>query len=317
MAKRQEDPPAGAPAWMSTFSDLMNLLLTFFVLLFSMSTIEESKLEEVAVSMQSAFSLLSSTGSSIINGQMISAGISQTPDFANYFGDSLSEGNGSAGGDSNSGGSGGSGTSSSGNNQNSDSSGMGNGGKNNNDGNEDGGSSSEQTTEEAQEQVEEAATKESEQMAQDIEEQVAKYGIQDYVEVDFNGQYVRFTLSGALLFDSGSAELTSKATPLLKKLSRIIDNYQSSLVEVEGHTDNVPIHSATYEDNNVLSMYRALYVADEIRKYSSIPDSHIFSSGRGSYDPVASNKTPEGRARNRRVEIKIYNSYNSEGLSDD
>ncbi|MGN0242172.1 MAG: flagellar motor protein MotB, partial [Candidatus Weimeria sp.] len=96
-----------------------------------------------------------------------------------------------------------------------------------------------------------------------------------------------------------------------KKISQILNGYQDSLIEVEGHTDNVPIHSAKYEDNNVLSAYRALNVANDIRKYSTVKDSHIYSSGRGQYDPVASNKTPEGRARNRRVEIKIYNSYNS------
>ena len=48
MAKRrQEDPPAGSPAWMATFSDLMNLLLCFFVLLFSMSTVDEEKYNEI------------------------------------------------------------------------------------------------------------------------------------------------------------------------------------------------------------------------------------------------------------------------------
>ena len=81
---------------------------------------------------------------------------------------------------------------------------------------------------------------------------------------------------------------------------------------MEGHTDNVPIHSGRYEDNNVLSMYRALTVADYLRGITDIEPGHIKSSGRGEYMPVADNATPEGRARNRRVEIKIYNSYNSD-----
>ena len=66
-----------------------------------------------------------------------------------------------------------------------------------------------------------------------------------------------------------------------------------------------------YEDNDVLSMYRALNVANYIRDTTDIDPSHIKSSGRGSYVPIADNSTPEGRAKNRRVEIKIYNSYNS------
>jgi chemotaxis protein MotB len=69
--------------------------------------------------------------------------------------------------------------------------------------------------------------------------------------------------------------------------------------------------SNTYEDNDVLSMYRALTVANYIRANTSIEASHIKSSGRGEYSPIADNSTAEGRARNRRVEIKIFNSYNS------
>ena len=59
-------------------------------------------------------------------------------------------------------------------------------------------------------------------------------------------------------------------------------------------------------------MYRALSVANFIRDKTCLNPAHIKSSGRGDYDPVADNSTPEGRARNRRVEIKVYNSYNSE-----
>ena len=60
--KKQEDPPKGAPAWMNTFSDLMNLLLCFFVLLFSMSTVDTDKLEAVVASLQNAISILPTGG---------------------------------------------------------------------------------------------------------------------------------------------------------------------------------------------------------------------------------------------------------------
>ena len=74
----------------------------------------------------------------------------------------------------------------------------------------------------------------------------------------------------------------------------------------------MPIHNSKYPDNNVLSMYRALSVADYMRGATNIEPSHIKSSGRGDYIPVADNSTAEGRALNRRVVIKIYNSYNSD-----
>ena len=58
--KKQEDPPKGSPAWMATFSDLMNLLLCFFVLLFSMASVDAAKFEIVVNSLKSAFSVLNS-----------------------------------------------------------------------------------------------------------------------------------------------------------------------------------------------------------------------------------------------------------------
>lgn len=82
MAKpKQEDPPKGSPAWMSTFSDLMNLLLCFFVLLFSMSTVDTEKFEMVVQSLQSTFSILPSGGSTIGDGELISSGVSMLEKF--------------------------------------------------------------------------------------------------------------------------------------------------------------------------------------------------------------------------------------------
>ena len=66
MAKRKEDAPApGSPAWMATFSDLMNLLLCFFVMLFAMSSIEEAKLQEFVAAMNNTFSVFDGGASAI------------------------------------------------------------------------------------------------------------------------------------------------------------------------------------------------------------------------------------------------------------
>ena len=79
MAKKQEDEaPAGSPAWMATFSDLMNLLLCFFVLLFSMSSTDAGKFEEVAASLAASFSILPSGGSALSSeGVLVNSGASQ------------------------------------------------------------------------------------------------------------------------------------------------------------------------------------------------------------------------------------------------
>ena len=78
MAKRRaQEQPAGSPAWMSTFSDLMNLLLCFFVLLFSMSTVDAEKFQMVIASLQSSLSIMPAGSMSIGEGEMVGNGISQ------------------------------------------------------------------------------------------------------------------------------------------------------------------------------------------------------------------------------------------------
>lgn len=270
--KKQEKAPQGAPAWMATFSDLMNLLLCFFVLLFSMSTVDNEKFQLVISSLQSSFSVLPAGGETIGDGQMVGAGISQLEELDIYY------------------------------NQSANSSGE-------NPGSE---SPDKENGENIAEQYKEQELAESEEMAEEIEDMLNQSGIQNQVEVDFNAEYVLLTLNGAILFDSGKADIREEAEPLITKIGTILQTYDSNIIEIEGHTDNVPMHSAKFENNNVLSMYRALSVADYIRSVTDLNPALLKSSGRGEYVPIADNTTEEGRARNRRVEIKIYNSYNSE-----
>lgn len=75
--KKQEEAPKGSPAWMATFSDLMNLLLCFFVLLFSMSSIDAAKFEQVVASFNQTFSVLNGGATAIGDGILISNGVSQ------------------------------------------------------------------------------------------------------------------------------------------------------------------------------------------------------------------------------------------------
>ncbi len=277
MARKKKEEPQGGASWLNTFADLMNLLLCFFVLLFAMSSVDSEKYEQLVASFHSSFSIFSTSGSSVISdGQAVSAGITQLSELSAYFSDGTSEGD-----------------------------------TDQDDSQESGTESQTDAEQNAVELYEQQELKESEQMADQVEQMAAQYGIQDQVEVDFNGQYVKITLNGALLFDSGKAEIRQDAYPLVDKIGAILQNYDQNIIEIEGHTDNVPIHSSKYADNNVLSMFRALTVADYIRSITSLNPAYIKSSGRGEYVPVADNTTEEGRARNRRVEIKIYNSYNS------
>ena len=87
MAKKKKEaaPAPGAPAWMATFSDLMNLLLTFFILLFSMSSVDVSKFEEIAASLNASFSIFDSGAPAITEGGLISSGVSQLNQLDNYY----------------------------------------------------------------------------------------------------------------------------------------------------------------------------------------------------------------------------------------
>ena len=86
MAKRKPDePPKGAPAWQSTFADLMNLLLCFFVLLFSMSTVDADKYEQLVTSMTESINIFDGGGNSIGQGPFVSVGTDQIVAISQYF----------------------------------------------------------------------------------------------------------------------------------------------------------------------------------------------------------------------------------------
>jgi chemotaxis protein MotB len=165
-----------------------------------------------------------------------------------------------------------------------------------------------QSLQEAIDEIEEQKMKLSEMMAEKIEEALAESMMSDKVDVEFTSDYVLLTLNGAFLFDSGKADIKSDAIPVLNKIGVLLTKYADSDIEIEGHTDSVPLNGGRYENNDVLSSYRALAVFNYLKENAAIDPSVMKHSGRGEYVPIADNSTPEGRAKNRRVEIKIFNS---------
>lgn len=164
---------------------------------------------------------------------------------------------------------------------------------------------------EMKDKLEEAQLNESEQLAEKIDESVAESNMADKIDITFTSQYVQLTLKGALLFDSGKTEIRAEAVPVVDKVGRILENYASNVIEIEGHTDNVPMHSAKYANNSELSCGRALAVYDYLISTTNLDPSKIKYAGRGEYVPVADNSTEEGRAKNRRVEIRIYHDLST------
>ena len=164
---------------------------------------------------------------------------------------------------------------------------------------------------EMKDKLEEAQLNESEQLAEKIDESVAESNMADKIDITFTSQYVQLTLKGALLFDSGKTEIRAEAVPVVDKVGRILESYAGNVIEIEGHTDNVPMHSAKYANNSELSCGRALAVYDYLISTTNLDPSKIKYAGRGEYVPVADNSTEEGRAKNRRVEIRIYHDLST------
>jgi len=116
-------------------------------------------------------------------------------------------------------------------------------------------------------------------------------------------------LSDNVLFDSGKAELKKQALPILDKVAAIIKReVPDKNIGIGGHTDNVPITHSDWESNWELSAARATNVLYYLEK-KGIPSKRLSATGYGEYRPIASNDTPEGCARNRRVEIAILPEF--------
>ncbi len=297
MAKKKEEfkLPPGTPApWMSTFSDMMTLLMCFFVLLFSMSEVDAAKFEEVAKSFQSTISIFQAGSKAVGDGILVSNGVSQLnmlDEYINTSGktaedDTTVEDPTKPGGAAE-------------------------------DKLKEAAEQLEMTQEEVESlrdaiaELEEEKMKLSEELAEKIEEALAENMMTDQVDVDFNADYVTLTLNGAFLFDSGRADIKPDAVPVLNKIGVLLTKYADSEIEIEGHTDSVPLNGGRYENNDVLSSYRALAVFDYLKENASLDPGIVKHSGRGEYMPIADNATPEGRAKNRRVEIKIYNALSA------
>lgn len=311
MAKRKEKPPEeGSPAWMATFSDLMNLLLCFFVLLFASSTMDEGKIQRIAASFENvSFSILQAGSVSLVEGDIVSGGVTQLPGIQSileHIGVSSEV---------------------KGNNEDLSATGADQGIEDqstqpdsveSNTENIVGGEATEQgnetamSTQEMKEKLEEQGLKQSEEMYDEISQLAESYSIDDRMVMDYNSQYVSIDLNGAILFDAGEANLREDARIFMQKIASIMERYKDCIIEIEGHTDNVPIHTAKYESNRYLSTARATKVLEYVMEQANLKDENMKVAGYGESRPVASNATEEGRAKNRRVSIKIYNPLNSE-----
>jgi chemotaxis protein MotB len=125
----------------------------------------------------------------------------------------------------------------------------------------------------------------------------------DEITVEMKNGKVYVSMSDKLLFKSGSAAVEEKGIEAIKKLAEVLNKNADIDVLIEGHTDNVPIKTARYEDNWSLSADRALSIVRLLSNDYAVNPKRLEAAGRGEFYPKASNETAEGRSKNRRTEI--------------
>lgn len=243
MKKSEDEPKKGAPAYMNTYGDMMTLLLCFFVLLVSMSTIDAEKFQALVASFQANVSILQGGTSLNPNNTMLQNGMNQLPvaDPSQLF-------------------------------------------------------------------LQEAINNQViEQVTEDLNQYIADKNLESSVTVEGQGDEVIIRFSDVLLFDNGKAEIKAGAIPTLSALGEKLKSYMDEgyTLNIEGHTDNVPINTSQFPSNWYLSSARAIAVASFYIDQMDFDRTKIVCIGSGEFKPIGDNSTPEGRASNRRVEVKL------------
>lgn len=140
---------------------------------------------------------------------------------------------------------------------------------------------------------------------------VLREGIDDAdVDIKVDKTVVFINLSDKMLYQSGSSNITSRAKTVLGKIAKIIQSRPNLEVMVEGYTDNVPIKNSCVKDNWDLSVKRATSVVRALQQDFGIDPNRLIAAGRGEYNKLAENDTPQGRSMNRRTRIIILPKLN-------
>ncbi|MBP1755486.1 MAG: chemotaxis protein MotB [Firmicutes bacterium] len=150
-----------------------------------------------------------------------------------------------------------------------------------------------------------------EDLKKNLDTELVKQDMTDVVTTNIDMRGLIISFNNAILFESGSADIKKGNQPTLIKVADLIktlDNY----IRIEGHTDNVPMHSDIYPSNWELSTARAASVVRLFVQDSHIQPDKLVAVGYGEYRPVADNATVKGREKNRRIDIIVLSEkYNN------
>ncbi len=140
---------------------------------------------------------------------------------------------------------------------------------------------------------------------------VLREGIEDQdVDIKVDKTVVYINLSDKMLYKSGSYQISDRAGEVLEKIAQIAKSRPNLDLMVEGYTDNVPINSACVKDNWDLSVLRSTAVVKALQNKYGIDPNRLIASGRGEYNQLVENNTPENRSVNRRTRIILLPRLN-------
>jgi len=295
--------PAGIPAWMATFADLMSLLMCFFVLLLSFSEMDLLKYKQLAGSMRNAFGVQNQInvkdipkGTSIIAQEFspgkpeptpISEVRQSTTDVTKNTLDIKIDDTGTS------------------------ETGL--------------GFDRRQEIPDATKTVESAKDliisklkgliKETEDDAREMAKALKKEISSGKVDVETRGRRIIIRVREQGSFPSGSAELRRQFVPVMASIRTVLKKVEGN-VSVEGHTDSVPIATRVFRSNWDLSSARALSVAHELLKGGVLDSNRFMVTGFADAKPLKANDNEANRAKNRRVEIVIQQPLQKEDNED-
>lgn len=268
--KKQEESSGGA-SWLTTYSDLVTLLLCFFILLFSMAIVDKQKVEKVALSIRAAF--LGDSGSKRLEMNSGDKIISLTPyiDEQDIL-DRLDEEAGE-------------------------------------EGEEDHETGKEGETGEEDEVGEEGEADEQAEgirtLKADIQGLIDRMGLNENIRVIDEGARIILRMDSIILFDTGKADLKPSARPVIDKIGDILKTLDTE-IQVQGHADDRPINTPEFPSNWELSTKRATNVVKYLIDQCDVDEKYLTATGNAEFRPIAPNDSEYNRQKNRRIDIAIY-----------
>ncbi len=139
----------------------------------------------------------------------------------------------------------------------------------------------------------------------DMRATVTGLGLDNQVMIQAVDQEILITIRENVTFPTGEADILKGSEPILNMVAQIIERYPSFQVEIDGHTDDIPINTGRYPSNWELSVARATSVLKYLIVNYELDPARFTIKGNGEQRPLSPNSTPEQRAQNRRVEIRL------------